>query len=76
MSIWIWIAIIVVAVVASVVVTFVLTRRHDTKKVSFMMDALEDGELNFRFQEKSSLNRALNRIRGIARMSGQSRIHR
>ena len=30
-----------------------------------MMDALEDGELNFRFQEKSSLNRALNRIRGI-----------
>ena len=65
MSIWIWIAIIVVAVVASVVVTFVLTRRHDTKKVSFMMDALEDGELNFRFQEKSSLNRALNRIRGI-----------
>ena len=65
MSIWIWIAIIVVAVVASVVVTFQLTRRHDTKKVSFMMDALEDGELNFRFQEKSSLNRALNRIRGI-----------
>ena len=65
MCIWIWIAIIVVAVVVSVVVTFVLTRRHDTKKVSFMMDALEDGELNFRFQEKSSLNRALNRIRGI-----------
>ena len=65
MSTWIWIAIIVVAVVASVVVTFVLTRRHDTKKVSFMMDALEDGELNFRFQEKSALNRALNRIRGI-----------
>ncbi|MBQ6101442.1 MAG: HAMP domain-containing histidine kinase, partial [Bacteroidales bacterium] len=57
--------IIVVAVGVSVVVTFVLTRRHDTKKVSFMMDALEDGELNFRFQEKSSLNRALNRIRGI-----------
>jgi signal transduction histidine kinase len=54
-----------VAVVVAVVVTFVLTRRHDTKKVSFMMDALEDGELNFRFQEKSALNRALNRIRGI-----------
>ena len=65
MSIWIWIAIIVVAVVVSVVVTFVLTRKKKKKKVSFMMDALEDGELNFRFQEKSSLNRALNRIRGI-----------
>ena len=65
MSTWIWIAVVVVAVVVAVVVTFVLTRRHDTKKVSFMMDALEDGELNFRFQEKSALNRALNRIRGI-----------
>ena len=65
MSTWIWIAVVVVAVVVAVVVTFMLTRRHDTKKVSFMMDALEDGELNFRFQEKSALNRALNRIRGI-----------
>lgn len=65
MNTWIWIAIIVVAVVTAIVVTFVVTRLHDTKKVSFMMDALEDGELNFRFQEKSSLNRALNRIRGI-----------
>jgi signal transduction histidine kinase len=30
-----------------------------------MMDSLEDGEMNFRFRENSSLNRALNRIRGI-----------
>ena len=29
------------------------------------MDALEDGELNFHFKEKSALNRALNRIKGI-----------
>ena len=65
MSIWVWIALIVVAVAVASVVTFWLTRKHDTRKVSFMMDALEDGELNFRFQENSSLNRALNRIRGI-----------
>ena len=65
MSIWIWIAVIVVAVTLAVVITFWLTRRNDTKKVSFMMDALEDGERNFRFQEKSSLNRTLNRIHGI-----------
>lgn len=65
MSTWLWIVLIVVAVAISIVVTFWLTRRHDAKMVSFMMDALEDGELNFRFQEKSSLNRALNRIRGI-----------
>lgn len=65
MSTWLWIVLIVVAVAIAIVVTFWLTRRHDAKMVSFMMDALEDGELNFRFQEKSSLNRALNRIRGI-----------
>ncbi len=65
MSIWLWIVLIVVVVAIAIVVTFWLTRRHDAKMVSFMMDALEDGELNFRFQEKSSLNRALNRIRGI-----------
>ena len=65
MSTWLWIVIVVAAAGIAVVVTFWLTRRHDTKKVSFMMDALEDGEMNFRFQEKSSLNRALNRIRGI-----------
>ena len=65
MSTWLWIVLIVVAVAIAIVVTFWLTRRHDAKMVSFMMDVLEDGELNFRFQEKSSLNRALNRIRGI-----------
>jgi signal transduction histidine kinase len=65
MSTWLWIVLIVVVVAIAIMVTFWLTRRHDAKMVSFMMDALEDGELNFRFQEKSSLNRALNRIRGI-----------
>ena len=65
MSTWLWIVLTVAAVILAVVVTFWLTRRHDTKKVSFMMDALEDGETNFRFRDGSPLNRALNRIRGI-----------
>ncbi|MBO7082749.1 MAG: HAMP domain-containing histidine kinase [Bacteroidales bacterium] len=65
MSTWWWIGIIVMAIAAAVAIAVWLTRKHDTKKVSFMMDALEDGELNFRFKETSSLNRALNRIRGI-----------
>ena len=65
MNTWAWIGIVLAAVVVAVLLTRFLVRRNDTKKVSFMMDALEDGELNFRFQEKSSLNRALNRIRGI-----------
>ena len=57
-------ACVIVAVIAAVIAT-IRTRRKDIKKVAYMMDALEDGELNFRFQEKSALNRALNRIRGI-----------
>ena len=65
MSAWIWILVVVVAVVAAIVVTAFIVRRNDARKVGFMMDALEDGELNFHFKEKSALNRALNRIKGI-----------
>ena len=65
MSTWLWIGIVVVAIVVSVLLTRFLVRRNDTKKVSYMMDALEDGELNFRFLDNSSMNRALNRVRGI-----------
>ena len=65
MSTWLWVAVVLAAVVVAVLLTRFLVRRNDTKKVSFMMDALEDGELNFRFRDNSALNRALNRIRGI-----------
>ncbi len=65
MSAWIWILIVVVAVVTAIVVTTLIVRRNDARKVGFMMDALEDGELNFHFKEKSALNQALNRIKGI-----------
>lgn len=65
MSVWLWILIVVVAVVLTAVVTSWLVRKQDTRKVSFMMDSLEDGEMNFRFRDNSNLNRALNRIRGI-----------
>ena len=56
-------AIIVAVVVA--VIAVVHTRRKDIRKVAYMMDALEDGELNFRFQDKNKFNRTLNRIRTI-----------
>ncbi len=65
MSAWIWILVVVAAVVAAIVVTVFIVSRNDARKVGFMMDALEDGELNFHFKEKSALNRALNRIKGI-----------
>jgi len=60
---------VVLIVVAVALVTWLLaswyTRQRDIKKVAYMMDALEDGELNFRFQERSRFNRTLNRIRTI-----------
>ena len=65
MSVWIWILVVVAVVIAAIVVTALIVRRNDARKVGFMMDALEDGELNFHFKEKSALNRALNRIKGI-----------
>ncbi|MBR1509717.1 MAG: GHKL domain-containing protein [Bacteroidales bacterium] len=55
---------IIVAVIAAVIATL-RTRHKDIKKVAYMMDALEDGELNFRFQNKNKFNRTLNRIRTI-----------
>ena len=65
MSVWLWIVVLLVAVVVAVLVTRYVVRRNDTKKGSYMMDAMEDGELNFRFRDNSAMNRALNRIRGI-----------
>ena len=65
MNTWLWIVVVLTAVVVAIVVTRYFVRRSDTKKVSYMMDALEDGELNFRFRDNSAMNRALNRIRGI-----------
>lgn len=65
MSVWAWIAVVVAAVAVAVVLTAWLVRRREVRKVAFMMDALEDGELNFRFSGKSAMNRTLNRIRGI-----------
>ena len=55
---------VIVAIIVAIIVAF-YTRHKDIKKVAYMMDALEDGELNFRFQEKSKFNRTLNRIRTI-----------
>ena len=65
MSTWAWIAVVVAAVVVAVVLTAWVVKRREVRKVAFMMDALEDGELNFRFSGKSAMNRTLNRIRGI-----------
>lgn len=65
MSTWIWLLILMAVCGLSVLITFLVVRRRDSNKVNYMMDALEDGETNFRFRSNSALNRALNRFRSI-----------
>ena len=43
----------IVAILVAGIAT-IRTRHQDIKKVAYMMDALEDGELNFRFQDKNN----------------------
>ncbi len=64
MTLYVILLVIIVATLAAVIASL-HTRRKDIKKVAYMMDALEDGELNFRFQDKNMFNRTLNRIRTI-----------
>ncbi|MBQ8461153.1 MAG: HAMP domain-containing histidine kinase [Bacteroidales bacterium] len=59
------ILIVVVVAILSAAIAFWHTRRRDIRKVAYMMDALEDGELNFRFKDSNKFNRTLNRIRTI-----------
>ena len=65
MPLWAIIGIAVAAALIAWVLATVYTRRKDIRKVAYMMDALEDGELNFRFKDSNRFNRTLNRIRTI-----------
>lgn len=65
LTVWHIVGACAIVAVAAAVIASARTRRKDIKKVAYMMDALEDGELNFRFQDKNKFNRTLNRIRTI-----------
>ena len=65
MTLWQIILLVVIVAIIAAIVAAVHVRQSDIKKVGYMMDALEEGELNFRFQEKNKFNRTLNRIRTI-----------
>ena len=65
MELWQIILLVAIVAIIAAVLAAVHVRRKDIKKVAYMMDALEDGELNFRFQERNRFNRTLNRIRTI-----------
>ena len=64
-TVWHIIGACVIVAIATAVISSIRTRHRDIKKVDYMMDALEDGELNFRFQDRNRFNRTLNRIRTI-----------
>ena len=63
------ISIIIATVAVTALITSLLTSRKMRRKVAYMLDALEDKELNFRFDEKRIVGRrfngTLNRLRGI-----------
>lgn len=63
------ILIILAAIVISSAITSLVTSRKMRAKVAYMLDALEDKELNFRFDERRlrgrKFNRTLNRLRNI-----------
>ena len=63
------ILIVLAAIVTSSAITSFVTSRKMRAKVTYMLDALEDKELNFRFDERRlrgrKFNRTLNRLRNI-----------
>lgn len=65
MTAWSWIAIIVVVAALAVAGSVCVVKRKTVKKINYMFDAIEDGETNFKFRESDSLNKSLNRLRGI-----------
>ena len=65
MPTWEVILLVVIVAIVAAVLAALRTHRRDIRKVAYMMDALEDGELKFRFQDKNKFNRTLNRIRTI-----------
>lgn len=59
------IVIFIISIIVVVAITAFIVRRKDRNKLAYMLDAFEDGELNFRFTDTNSYNRTLNRIRTL-----------
>ena len=64
-----FISIIAAVIIITAVVASLITAGKMRRKVAYMLDALEDKELNFRFDEKRlrgrQMNKTLNRLRNI-----------
>lgn len=65
MEVWVWILIVLgVAVVTASVTAFWIYSKA-VKKVQYMFDSFEDGEVNSHFKDKTRFNRTLNRLCSI-----------
>ena len=53
MGAWTFILIAIAVMALAVVVTALYVREKDRKKLEYMLDAFEDEEYNFRFQDNS-----------------------
>lgn len=71
MPVWAYILIGLSAVALTAVITALYVREKDRKKISYMLDAFEDNEHNFRYTESNEFNRTLNRIKWIVDRSRQ-----
>ena len=65
MNLWLSIAVCILIAVVIMVITALYVREKDRKKLEYMLDAFEDDEYNFRFQENSKFNKTLNRVKWI-----------
>ena len=71
MQFWIVILIVFASVAVTAIATAIIVRRKDRNKVAYMLDAFEDDEMNFRFQENGKFNTTLNRMRWILERNRQ-----
>lgn len=71
MQIWLVILIVFASVAVTAIATAIIVRRKDRNKVAYMLDAFEDDEMNFRFQENGKFNTTLNRMRWILERNRQ-----
>ncbi|MCQ2182436.1 MAG: HAMP domain-containing histidine kinase [Bacteroidales bacterium] len=63
MPLWAIILCSLAAIVATAVLTAMYVRENDRRKISYMLDAFEDNEHNFRYTDTNEFNRTLNRIK-------------
>lgn len=69
MPVWTVICIVPAVVILAVTLTALYVREKDRRKISYMLDAFEDNEHNFRYIETSEFNRTLNRIKWLVERS-------